>query len=256
MTAATLVAGTVLSALVGLVYLHVGRRLARRRVSGSSHLAFASFVAWWYGLAGVSLIGAATTGATALGLRDLPLHLTITYALFLALYAALGALAYYLLYLYTGRRRAWVLPAVFYAGLYLWTVYLVQQSRPVAVEAGRWGARLVYGNQIPPDAPVVFVFLLLLVVPTIAAALAYATLWFRVEDREQRWRIGVVSASLVVWFGSALLASALDISQSDAWQVASRLVGLAAALAILAAFEPPRWVRKRLEVGSRREAPG
>ncbi len=46
-----------------------------------------------------------------------------------------------------------------------------------------------------------------------------------------------------------LLISAI-FSQQEWWQIVSRLIGLGAALAILLAYEPVRWIKHRLGVAS------
>jgi hypothetical protein len=116
------------------------------------------------------------------------------------------------------------------------------------VTVGRWGTTVAYRSQI--TGPLFLLILLLLVVPQILAGLAYFTLYFRVQDATQRYRILLVSWSIVIWFGSALVASFAGLSNYDWWQIVNRLIGLAATLTILTAYRPPRWIKRRYGIAS------
>jgi hypothetical protein len=54
----------------------------------------------------------------------------------------------------------------------------------------------------------------------------------------------LVSWSVVAWFGSAFLAGAGGLAQQDWWQLASRAIGLVAALLIFLAYHPPAALRR------------
>lgn len=88
--------------------------------------------------------------------------------------------------------------------------------------------------------------LVLLVFPQIIGGLAYFTLYFRVKDPAQKYRIALVAWSIIIWFASAFLASISGLAQFDWWQIVSRLIGLGAALATLMAYQPPGWIQHRL----------
>jgi hypothetical protein len=112
----------------------------------------------------------------------------------------------------------------------------------------RWSATLEYQNQV--RGPLFLIALLLLVFPQILGSLAYFTLYFRVNSATQKYRILIVSWSIIIWFLSAFLASISGLSQQDWWQVTSRLLGLGAALAIMLAYQPPDWIKRRFGVTS------
>lgn len=253
MVSSTLLAAALFAFVAAAVYAYVGDRLRRRRVSEEARLAAQLFSLWWLALAGATAITGLTHLAGALGNTDLALHVTLTSVNLLLICAALWGLLYYLVYLFTGRKGAVVPLSVFYAAYYVSLVYYVTSSHPAAVELRRWQAALVYEQ--PLAGPLFTALVLLLVVPQIVGALAYFTLFFRVRDRTQRYRIGVVSWSIVLWFGSALVAAAAGLGQNDAWQVASRAIGLGAALAILMAYEPPGFLKRRLGVASITDPP-
>jgi hypothetical protein len=204
------------------------------------------FATWWYGLAGAALVSGTLNFMAAAGYTDLNLWLTFGLFSLLLICAALGGLLYYLIYLYTGSRKAIVPLALFYLGLYLALMYLVNLNTPTHVEVGRWTAQVKYDKEFDPLYG--YLFIVLLLVPQLVAAVAYFSLYFRTGDRTQRYRIAMVSGSIIVWFGSSLLVGFLggrDASQSDAWQVASRILSLMATLAILVAYRPPKVWRQR-----------
>ena len=254
MVPSTLVLGAAFSAAVATLYGYVGIRLAGRPVSAGARAAHRAFVAWWIGLAAVSVVGAVATLAAAAGVTDLAFHLTLTHVLFVGLFASLGALLYYLLYVYTGR-PGWTLPlTAAYGAMYGLTAYIVRHFQPQSVRIGRWRAEIVYAAQPDRLDPLVLTWMALLVVPPVVAALAYATLWFRVREPAKRWRIGLVSGSISIWFASGLVAYVADVGSTDAWQLASRFLGFGAASVILLAYFPPAWVRHRVDSAAVEEA--
>ena len=80
---------------------------------------------------------------------------------------------------------------------------------------------------------------------TLIGGLAYFMLYFRVTAITQKYRILLVSWSIIIWFLSPFAVAAGDLSQQDWWQLASRFIGLAAASTILTAYLPPRWLKQR-----------
>lgn len=243
----TLLFGALLSILCAGIYYYVGRVLSRRQASSDqSRLAWQMFIVWWYALAATTFSGALLSLLGAIGIVGLPLFIAVTLVNQLATCVALFGLMYYLLYLFTGRRNLLVPLACFYVAYYVLLIYYVQASGPIQVSVERWRTMLVYENQI--TGPFFIILLLLLVFPQIIGSFAYFTLYFRVKNPTQKYRVLLVSWSIIIWFLSAFLASVAGLSQADWWQVMSRLIGLGAASAILLAYQPPVWIKQRFNV--------
>lgn len=245
----TLIFGAVLSAISAGIYYYVGRVLNRRRsATPDARLAWSLFVVWWYALATTTLSGAILSLLGAFGIVGLPLFVTITLVNLLATCVALDGLMFYLLYLFTGNRGLLGPLSVFYLVYYILLIYYVQASEPIGVSVDRWRATLEYQN--PITGPFFLIVLLLLLVPQIVGSLAYFTLYFRVQTATQKYRILLVSWSIFIWFLSAFLANISGLSQQDWWQVASRFIGLGAALTIVLAYLPPTGIKRRFDVTS------
>jgi hypothetical protein len=245
----TLLFGAMLSVIGAITYYYVGLMLFQRRLpSRESRLAWTLFVVWWYALAATTLSGALLSLLGALGIAGLPLFITITLMNLLATCVALYGLMFYLLYLFTGSRRLLRPLTIFYIAFYTLIVYYVQASIPVGVRINRWSATLEYQNQI--TGPLFWITLFLLVFPQIIGSLAYFTLYFRVQTPTQKYRILLVSWSIIVWFLSSFMANISGLSQQDWWQITSRLIGLGAALMILFAYQPPAWIKQRFRVAA------
>lgn len=243
---ATLIAGATFAFIAAGLYAYVGDRLVKRRVSIDAKRAMVLFAIWWYALAATTFAGGLQSLLAALGVTDLPLFLAITSLTLLLICVGLLGLLYYLLFLFTGRKDLLIPLAVFYALYYVSLVYYITASGPTEVIAGRWSTSIRYAS--PLSGPVTSAIIVLLVLPQILGALAFLTLYPRVESRTQRYRILLVSLSIVIWFGSALVASFQGLATTDAWQIASRLIGLSAATAVLMAYHPPAWARRRFQV--------
>jgi hypothetical protein len=226
------------------IYTYTGWRLGKRVVPTSdARLAWVSFTVWWYGLAAATLIGGLLNLFGAMGLTDLPLFVTATYINILVICLALWGLLYYLIYLYTGNRNSLVLLAVFYLVFYILLVYYINASSPDGVTVERWTAGVAYGSA--PAGIFITLLIVLLLLPPLIGGFAYFLLYFRVTEITQRYRILLVSWSIILWFLSPLAAMAGGLSQEDWWQLVSRLIGLAAAATILMAYLPPRWLKQR-----------
>lgn len=243
----TLLLGASFAALSAGVYFYVGHVLNRRRpASSEAGLAWHLFVIWWYGLAASNLSSAVLNLLGAFGVANLPLFTTFTYMNLLAVCVGLFGLMFYLLYLFIGNRRLLVPLIVFYVAYYFFLVYYIQARSPISVTVERWRATLEYQNEV--QGPLFLIAILLLVVPQIIGSLAYFTLYFKVKTATQKYRILLVSWSIIIWFLSSLLASVSGLSQQDWWQIVSRLIGLGASLTILMAYQPPSWIKHRFGV--------
>lgn len=230
--------------LAAAIYLYVGWRLGKRVVSSANaRLAWQAFTVWWFGLAGTTLISALLNLFGAWDLTDLPLYVTATYINVLVLCVALWGLVYYLIYLFTGNRSLLVPLAVFYFIFYILLVYYVTASTPESIDVYRWRTALSYRAQL--TGPFYTLLILMLLVPQILGGLAYFFLYFRVTEATQKYRTLLVSWSIIIWFLSPFFALAGGLADEDWWQLVSRLIGLIAALTILMAYLPPRWLQQR-----------
>ncbi len=249
MTQPTLLFGATLSVLCAGIYFYVGRVLSHRRQSSpETGLAWLMFVVWWYALAAATLSGGILSLLGAFQIVSLSLFTTVTLMNLLTICIALYGLMFYLLYLYTGNRGLIAPLGVFYFLYYGLTIYFILASEPIGVQVTRWTASLENQNII--RGPLYLIALSLLVFPQIIGSLAYFMLYFRVSAPTQRYRILLVSWSIIIWFTSSFLASISGMSEMDWWQIASRLIGLGAALTILFAYQPPSWIKRRFGVAA------
>lgn len=245
----TLFFGTLFSLTSATIYFYVGENLKQRYVvSADARLAWRLFVLCWYALGGTTCIGGLLNLLGGFGITHLPLFLTFTQVNLLAISIALYGLMYYLLYLFTGNQKLFVPLTIFYIAYYILLLYYVNVSEPTGVSVNRWSTVLVYQQQA--TGPLYFVVLALLLFPQIIGSAAYFSLYFRVEDATQKYRIAMVSGGIFIWFLSSVLSSAVRLSQYDWWQVISRLIGLGAALSVLMAYRPTKGIKQWLGVTS------
>lgn len=245
----TLFLSTFFALIAASTYAYIGWWLSKRVVSSSeARLAWRAFTIWWFALAITTLLAGFQNLLGALGLTDLPLFLTASYVNLLASCIALWGLVYYLVYLFTGNSRSLVPLSIFYMIYYTLLVYYTTASTPNHIEIGRWNTTLAYSNSL--TGPFFVMLVVFLILPQIIGSLAYFTLYFRVSEVTQRYRVLLVSWSIIFWFVSPLIALAGGVAGQDWWQLVSRLIGLGAALAILMAYLPPRWLKQRYGINS------
>lgn len=240
----TLTLSVVISLVTAVVYGYVGYRMSQRQVVGDARLAHQMFVLWWAALSASSLLSALMVTLYKLDALPLWLYQSITQLSLLLIIVALLGLLFYLVYLYTGNRSSLGWMVVVYVLFYAALVGLIQWlGAPEALTDDGW--TIVQDPQ--PDLPdaVSWAFLIFLLGPQLGASFAYLRLYKHARTPTQRYRIAVVSGSILVWFGSSLLASAAQLEESLWWQMFSRLLSVLASLAILAAYFPPAFLAKR-----------
>lgn len=209
----------------------VGRTIQKRDVTPEMRVGQTAFVAWWYSLALVTLVGAAAN----LVALSLTAFLTVTVLLLLILCVGLCGLLFYLVFLFTERRGLLVPMAIGYAGFFLFLAWFIFAGEPVGVEHTDWGSRIEYADPID-GGPVFVAAILLLIGPQLLGALGYLSLYWKVDDPQMRRRILLVSLSILAWFGSSLIGTGTGSAESDWWNLTSRLIGLAAAGTIYYAY--------------------
>jgi hypothetical protein len=237
-----------LTALVGVgVYLYLGTRLLGRPVSPTSRLANQQFAVFWLGFAFVTAIGGVEDLIAVATLPSLALVVTATYLEILLLCVVLWCLLSYLVFLFTARQ--FVAPmAIFYGILYVGLLYLISASRPIGVTLTQGTVALSYTTSY--SLPLVVVLVAGLLVPELAAAFVYFTLVFRTTDRTVRYRITLVSWSLIATFGLGLLDVASALGGGLAAQLLAHSIPVVAAVVILLAYFPPESFRRRWGIRS------
>lgn len=221
-----------LSILSAFGFLLVGRTIQKRDVSRSMRVGQDAFVVWWYALAATTLLGAA---ANLPLFGDLEAYLTLTILTLLVLCVGLCGLLFYLVFIFTEKRSLLVPMAIGYAGFFLFLTWFILSADPIGVESTPWGREPVYADPIV-EGPTVWLAIALLIGPQLVAAIGYLSLYWKVDDPLLRRRILLVSVSIIAWFGSSLIGTGADVSESDWWRLTSRLIGLAAAATIYYAY--------------------
>jgi hypothetical protein len=238
----TLALSGAVAILASVAFVYAGVHFHRRRDEGDGGAA-ASFAIWWLGLATYTALGGIESVLGSVGAASFPLFVALRYASLPVLCAALGGLAYYILYLRTGSPRWRWAVALYFGALAAAFVAIIAINRPTGLDIQRWRTDLTYAS--PIDGALLQVVLLLIVVPEALAAIAYIALYKRTEDRAVRYRILTIGVGLLVWLAAAFLTRA---TKDDLGQLLARpVLGVVIAAAILMAYRPPAWLRARFE---------
>jgi hypothetical protein len=244
MNTAALISG--IAELVGVaVYLFLGERLATRTVSANSRLANYQFATFWLGLAFVTAIAAIEDLIAVATTPSLAIVLSATYIEILMLCVVLWALLGYLIFLFTSRQ--YLVPlTVFYGILYMAFIYLITAADANAVTVTSGSVGLTYAGTI--SLPLAIVLVAGLLIPELVAAVLYFTLVFRTKDRTVRYRITLVSWSLIATFSLSFVNIGAALGGSLAAQIVGRSVGIFAAIVILLAYYPPQALQRRFGI--------
>ncbi|HJQ93177.1 MAG TPA: hypothetical protein VJ874_02705 [Candidatus Thermoplasmatota archaeon] len=249
MSGSTLALSAAGSLLTSALYLYIGHVLRRRSVSQEARLANRMFVLWWQALGSLGLAGVGILLLHMAGGLEVWIYQTFLTIGLLGLFLALWGLQFYLVYLYTGSKRSFLPLGVFYGLLFVATMALMEFIGPPErlVDNG-WSLQREPDVDLGPAFGLAFS--LLIIGPQLVAAIAYARLFAKTRDRTQRYRIALVTGSIIVWFGSGLVATGAQVSDDLAYQLFSRLIGVAGALVILMAYKPPHWIRAKWGIHS------
>lgn len=247
MAPASLVLDVTVAFATAVLFAYVGLLMTRRPVSDpNGRVAVRAFSVWWYGLAIYTLMGGFRVGLALLGIVDPWVHHVVNSLTALPLVALLWGLVYYLTYIYTGNARLlWPISALHVAILVFYG-YVVFSLQPVGLNITDWSAPIEYAGGVGPRMQ--GAILLTMLGPTLFAALAYVTLFFRARDPTTRFRIAMTSGAFIFWFGTAAIASLTPLGEWYWWPLAARVTGLVATLMVLAAYRPPRWLQQRFGI--------
>lgn len=246
MPTSTLIIDGVIALAIAGVYAYVARLFRQRAVQhADARFAAGAFVTWWVGVTIVTgLIGVRSVLA-GLDLLAVDAYETLSTLIMLGVSLALWGIVYYLTYIHSGNPR-WIVPVTLYHTILLAAlIYRVMLLDPTSIEPKAW--TIVAHSARPIEGAGVYALYLGILGPAILAAILYGALYFRTTERVARYRIAVVSLSFLVWFGSTLIGGVLRFHESFVyWPPASRIIGLAAALTVIAAYRPPTWIQRQL----------
>lgn len=214
--------------------------LRRRNPSDEARPAAIALRIFWAGLGATAvvqttmMIGAAVgVGAAFALISELLAYATSA--------VALGALAAYFAYLFTGSRKAVPLTTLLYVIVIAVGSWNAVRSAPTGIELTRWFYDVTHAN--PARGLVAAAPALAALLPAIGGAVAFIVLGLR-STGATRKRGLLVGIALVFWFGSALLVST-GAADNDIAQIIRKLTSMAGFTAIYVAYLPPAPLRER-----------
>lgn len=239
----TLLATSLTASVAAGTFLAAGLNLRRAGASPEGREALALFSMWWVALSVYAVAGATLDLSAAVGVRAAGPAMVLRFAQAVALCIGLWGLMYYVAFILTGRRGFLPLLAVFYALYYGAIVFYLTLGKPIAVAAEAWRARIAYESPVVSAAAGT----LLLVLPPLVASATYLLVLLKAKELGRRYRIALVSLSTIAWFVAVLLR---DGDGAGGLAALAPLLALVSASAITWAYQPPRWVSRRLAARS------
>ena len=162
---------------------------------------------------------------------------------------AIGALLYYFVYLFTGKRETWKIIAATYAVYFIGFLYYLAAADPIGVKPSDLGGQEIEYAHDLGETLFGQIMGILLLLPIIFGAIGYVSLIRKVPSRSGKFRIGAVAGAFIFWFGSSFLAGQIfDVSQEDWWRPVSTSISLIASAMVYVAFAPPAWLAQKLHV--------
>ena len=227
------------------VFGFVAWRMFRRPVPERARLPASQFSLWWAAVGAGALVTGVEGVAGAVGALSFAAAYSAYLVTLLVDAVALWGLVSYLVYIYFGKYHLVELSG-FYALFYVAALYYTIARHPYAVYLPAGVPTLEYSY---PNAGVVFGFVVLaLLIPEILGVVLYVSLLRRTTERTPRYRIVVVSASLVLYFGLAFFAPPASLVPANVWTLGKAMLDVFAAGLAFAAYFPPVWVQRRLGV--------
>jgi hypothetical protein len=237
----------VVTAIAGLVYRQIGKVVMARRPEGDGRDAGTAFGVWWYSIAVLQAGTVISILLQAVDMWKFSVFLAYLHFVVFLIMVMLAALVYYFVYLFTGKRSAWKPIAVGYTIYWIVLVYFITIQEPASLVNTNTGPQLIYANDMS-DSLFAAVIGVTLLAPAILGAIGYFSLYFKVQDRSQKFRISIIAGSFIVWFSTSLIVGRTSYADSEIWQLVAPLVALLASGAVYVAFRPPAWLRERLDL--------
>lgn len=213
-------------------FLIVGTRLAAREVPEPHRPAARAFGVAWIAAGTHSLVLA----CAAAGLIE---GIVAAWSALVLGTAVLAGVVSYLAYLLTGSRLAVPIVVAAYLALLAASAAIVTAFGPAGAEVTAAGARFRFAGA--PPAANGWIALALLA-PAVLASIAYLAMFPLVPTATARWRVALVGGGLLLWSSAAILAR---IGGTMDGLPFVRATGAALAAAVLVAYMPPAWVRRR-----------
>lgn len=243
MVTATLLASAILALGTSAGFALVGTILLRRAPPEHGRAARIMFCLFWFSAAiiwaaqGLQSLAAAFDAAT-FGLASALDQVTSPF------YCLGGAgLLYYTLYLVTGRERLLVPILCYYLVVFFLLRWSVEEAHRLALDVRPWLVGFEY--ETPLQGAAYTAVVALLAGPLLLAVLAYATLFFRVEDPASRYRIALTSLGLLAWISTEALSYTSGFANTNVGEITRRLVALTSGFIVALAYWPPRAARER-----------
>ncbi|MDD5502705.1 MAG: hypothetical protein PHH26_04480 [Candidatus Thermoplasmatota archaeon] len=248
----------ILLAAMTFAFLYLGFSLMRRKVDPGVRRYMVSFSLWWI------LLGIIT------GLIGVVIHLLaflnymwpvvyLAYAYIVLIMLAMSLLINYLAFIYLGEGKALrtekVIVSIYYGALTAYLLYITYIRNPYPAFSGFAGIAIKY--EIPLDSlfpAATLVTTSLVYIPQFIVLGLLFKLRSKLEDATSKYRITLVAVSITIWFVYGFIISAAEITGSAPIHFFGRLVALVAALIVLTAYFPPKFIQKRCGVKSLGEA--
>lgn len=224
-------------------FLTVGRALGRGDRKGAERGAALAFRTWWTGIGAALAMEGLVTLLAAAGTLPVTMLVSVRYAGIVLVGAGFWGLTYYVSYLWMGRAGLRVPLAVLFGVLALALVLLVATHGPRGVDAREWAVLIAF--ETPLRTPLYALIVAGFVLPPVVACVGYLSLWTKTSHRAQRYRIALVSLSVILYLVVGLVAR---LATSDRLLFANVALGApGTALAAWLAYHPPGAVRAWLE---------
>lgn len=239
MPAATLLLSTTLDVASFVLYV-LAARVVLRQLPANRELSSEAFALFWYAVGLVNLLQAGLEFAALFGDPGLTLAWAVWNTRIALALVGFAGLMYYLGYLYTGRRGIRGPIILFYGATFLLMQAWLIGAQPNAAEVSAWRVDLAFGA--PARTPLYDAVVILFFVPPLLGAVLYGFTLRFVDDPAGRRRVVIMSTSFAVYFAG--LTAGYLVSWFW-WGLVENVLGIGAALGVLAAFHPALAVRAR-----------
>lgn len=228
-----------------ITYGCVGWLVGARRCPGEHASALAAFRMWWWGLSVALLAACAAYGAAWVGLGHRGLLTTLLLVTVLGHAVALVGVTMHLCSIYDGRRRAtWALAmGAFHFGFFATALHA---ALPVELDLAR--DTLVFAMGTFETDGMLALLLGAFFLPHVLASFCYAALLVGIHGRTERYRLVLVSWSLLLTAVSFVFLATRPAPHVEGVEPVLFAAAFVAPSLLVFAYAPPPWVQRQLGV--------
>ncbi len=241
---------TVLETLCAGLFVSIGALLLGRKTGGDYRKPIMMFSMWWI-ILGIDRVIEVAVRILNHDYGIYSLNVPLYYVFWAIAPLGIYGLLYYTIFLFSGRNRLAVPLGLFYLAITVIALATIAASGAYVADANdvNLGVQVNQPGNIAYLRPLSYAFiaavLSALILPQIAVCIALYSIYPKMSQPTQKFRLAMIATAMLLFFGSTFVATLTGRIVGADWETLSKSIYLASAVIVYAAYSPPRLLREK-----------